>query len=277
MNKNGIYEMADGVYQIRYYYLGAADVYMYLVIGKEKALLIDTGYASTRVKQYVDQVTDLPLIVVNTHGHMDHIGGNRYFAETYISAKELETAKRHSESTFLKEKNEHIFSIRPALKGLLKDEKYVRELVENEKGQDLNCLDLPETGYFDLGERIVSFIETPGHTQGSICLHDEKTNILFSADTLCSKGVLLGFEESTGVKEFKDTLIKMASFCKDHEICKIYPCHHDFPLTADMIDEYIVLCDQIINKKIEGTNKDTGTCDGFYVSDGKISLIYKRI
>ena len=44
MNKNGIYEMADGVYQIRYYYLGTADVYMYLVIGKEKALLIDTGY-----------------------------------------------------------------------------------------------------------------------------------------------------------------------------------------------------------------------------------------
>ena len=277
MNKNGIYEIANGVYQIRYYFLGAADVYMYLVIGKEKALLIDTGYASTRVKQYVDQVTELPVIVVNTHGHMDHIGGNRYYEEVYLSSKDKETAQRHSDPVFLEKMNAHIFEVRPFLKGLLKEKSYLKELEDNQEGQKIRFLDLPKTGYFDLGERIVSFFETPGHTQGSICLYDEKTNILFSADTLCDKGVLLGFEESTGVKEYRDTLAKMAFFCKDHENSKIFPGHHDCPLSADLIEEYIVLCNKIINKEIKGVYKDTGTCGGLYVSDGTISLIYKDI
>ena len=72
-------------------------------------------------------------------------------------------------------------------------------------------------------------------------------------------------------------LKKMKSFCEEHQIETIYHSHHGFPLSPALIDNYIRLCDQVINKEIEGIYRDTGTCDGLFVSDGKISLIYKDI
>ena len=67
--------IAENVYQI--YEPGG--VGSALVIGGEKALLIDTGYGFADIREVVESITDLPLTVVNTHGHADHAGGNRYF------------------------------------------------------------------------------------------------------------------------------------------------------------------------------------------------------
>ena len=50
-----------------HFWLGMANVYMFLVVGAEKALLIDTGYSITNAIGYVRQVTDKPVVVVNTH------------------------------------------------------------------------------------------------------------------------------------------------------------------------------------------------------------------
>ena len=50
-------------------------VYTTLIIGNEKALLIDTGYGYGNLREAVARLTDLPLIVANTHGHFDHVGG----------------------------------------------------------------------------------------------------------------------------------------------------------------------------------------------------------
>ncbi len=76
-NKNEIVKLTDGVYQIKYYWLGIANVYAYLIVGSERALLIDTCYSITGIKKYVEQITTLPVDVVNTHGHFDHIGEMR--------------------------------------------------------------------------------------------------------------------------------------------------------------------------------------------------------
>ena len=72
-NKNEIVKLTDGVYQIKYYWLGIANVYAYLIVGSERALLIDTCYSITGIKKYVEQITTLPVDVVNTHGHFDHV------------------------------------------------------------------------------------------------------------------------------------------------------------------------------------------------------------
>lgn len=52
---------------------------MYLLLGSEKALLIDTGNGLSDLPQAIGEITDLPLTVVNTHGHYDHIHGNYLF------------------------------------------------------------------------------------------------------------------------------------------------------------------------------------------------------
>ena len=163
------------------------------------------------------------------------------------------------------------------MKELLKDKERARELEESFHVKESVYLDLPKEGFFDLGKRKVFFFETPGHTLGSICLYDEKCNVLFSADTLCDKGVLLGFEESSSVSEYRQTLLKIKEFCEDHRVNTIYPGHHESPVDVKRIDDYLCLCEGIISEKITGVYKDTGTCEGYYVSDGKISLIYKQI
>ena len=55
--------------------------YSYLICGETKALMVDTGMSKGNLRAYAEQFTDLPIIVVNTHGHFDHTGGNGYFDE----------------------------------------------------------------------------------------------------------------------------------------------------------------------------------------------------
>lgn len=55
---------------------GAHSVYMYLLVGNEKALLIDSDYGMLDLPQVVREITDKPVICACTHGHLDHaLGG----------------------------------------------------------------------------------------------------------------------------------------------------------------------------------------------------------
>ena len=58
---------------------------MYLLEGKEKALLLDTGYGAGNLRAFVEKLTDKPVIVANTHYHPDHAAGNGEFEEAYMS------------------------------------------------------------------------------------------------------------------------------------------------------------------------------------------------
>lgn len=173
-NKNEIVRVGDGIYQIKYYWLGLANVYMFLIVGEERALLIDTGYATTHAIDYVRQVTDKPITVVCTHGHYDHIGGNADFDAVYMSEKDLPTAKEHSDYAHLKGMMDHYGEVSPLYKFLFNLPKIKKSIEASIHVAPCSYLSLPESGYFDLSGRKVSFIETPGHTQGSICLFDEK-------------------------------------------------------------------------------------------------------
>lgn len=61
----------------------------YIVIGNEKALVIDTMMGYEDVHAVVKSVTDLPVLVVNTHGHCDHIYGNVYLTRAYLHPADL--------------------------------------------------------------------------------------------------------------------------------------------------------------------------------------------
>ncbi|MBR2046624.1 MAG: MBL fold metallo-hydrolase, partial [Agathobacter sp.] len=62
----------------------------YLLCGKEKALLIDTGLGVSNIKEVIDKITSLPVSVVTTHVHWDHIGGHRFFDEFAVHEDERE-------------------------------------------------------------------------------------------------------------------------------------------------------------------------------------------
>ncbi len=123
----------------------AGGVNMYLVVGKEKALLIDTGNPGNITPDDVKALTPLPLLVVNTHAHPDHSGCNDAFGKVYIHEADLEAAKRYGRNT---------------------------ELIPIKEGY-----------VFDLGGRKLEVIGVPGHTPGSICLLDPQEKLLISGDT----------------------------------------------------------------------------------------------
>jgi hydroxyacylglutathione hydrolase len=123
----------------------AGAVNMYLVVGKEKALLIDTGNPGNITPDEIKTLTPLPLLVVNTHAHPDHSGCNNAFEKVYIHEADLEAAKRYGDKA---------------------------ELVPIKDGY-----------VFDLGGKKLEVIAVPGHTPGSLCLLDAQEKVLFGGDT----------------------------------------------------------------------------------------------
>ncbi len=118
---------------------------MYLVVGKEKALLIDTGNPGNIKPEDIKALTPLPLLVVNTHAHPDHSGSNSAFEKVYIHDADLDAGKKYSGSV---------------------------ELVPIKEGY-----------VFDLGGKKLEVIAVRGHTPGSICLLDAQEKMLYSGDT----------------------------------------------------------------------------------------------
>jgi hydroxyacylglutathione hydrolase len=121
-------------------------VNMYLVVGRDKALLIDTGNPGNISPADVNAVTQLPLLVVNTHAHPDHSGSNSAFGKVYVHEADLESCRGYSRGNV--------------------------ELVPIKEGY-----------IFDLGGIKLEVIAVPGHTPGSICLLDAQEKQLFGGDT----------------------------------------------------------------------------------------------
>ncbi len=78
--------ITDNVHRI----IGPGQVYAYLIIGSEKALLLDTMCGIGDLKHFVEEFTDLPLYVANTHSHHDHCGGNFQFEKVFIHPADKE-------------------------------------------------------------------------------------------------------------------------------------------------------------------------------------------
>ena len=95
--------VADGVYAIDEFGIAL----MYLIIGKTQALLLDTGVGAGNVHAVVKELTDLPCMVVNSHHHYDHAGGNVWFDEVYAHKNAVSVLKEQNcqevRSAFIKD------------------------------------------------------------------------------------------------------------------------------------------------------------------------------
>jgi len=137
--------------------------FIYLLIGKTKALLIDTGavadaktmpLAQTVISLLPNEGSRLPLMVVHTHGHLDHRSGDGQFRA-------------------------------------LPDVEVVPTDLESVKGR-LDLADWPNNiGEIDLGDRVIDLIPTPGHYSSHIAYYDRQTGLFFSGDFLLPGRLLI--------------------------------------------------------------------------------------
>lgn len=170
-----VYRVAEGVLAI--YESGQfEEVVSYLILGSERALLFDTGLGFGDIRATITRFTALPVVVVNSHSHYDHIGGNYQFDWIYGP--------------------DHPYT-RPRTGGL--DHELVKEAVapgwiwkELPEGFDPARFEtrgyeideyVQEGSVIDLGDRRLEVLMTPGHSPDSLCLFDRQGRLLFTGDT----------------------------------------------------------------------------------------------
>lgn len=166
-----ISEIAPDTYAINGYGIAAE----FLVIGGERALLIDTGCGLIDLPAVIRRFTDKPCDVVLTHGHGDHVGGIGWFNRLYVHPADFDQV-RQVDLDRLRDYNRSLGE-----RGAFRVYDYDPEAIHPvEKTPEL--LPIGEGDVFDLGGRRLEVVETPGHTPGSICLIDGSRRILFSGD-----------------------------------------------------------------------------------------------
>ena len=210
---------------------------MYVVEGKDSAMLIDAGLGIADLATQVKKLTSKPLIVVITHGHPDHAGSDYQFERVYINPLDSAAARAFN-------KPEARAGSSSAMAGSSKpspDELY--------KGKIYNTIMLPvrEGRVFDLGGKKIQIIETPGHTPGEIVLLDVQDKLLFTGDN--NNGLVwLFLSNSLPLHQYLATLQKEAGRMK--EFTTLLPGHGD-PLPADFINDQISCVKGILDGSLE--------------------------
>lgn len=169
-----VYKPAPGVYAI-YEPHQWEETIGYLVVGEKRALEFDTGMGIGDIKKVISQLTPLPVIVLNSHTHQDHVGGNWEFGTVYGMDTEYTRthAKGSREAAQFEIAPEHICGTLP--KGFDAKTYQTRPWKISAYTHD--------GGHFDLGGRTLEVIATPGHTPDSISLIDRANGLLFTGDT----------------------------------------------------------------------------------------------
>ncbi len=165
----------------------------YLVVGSKKAALIDTMNGGEDLKALTASITDLPIMVINTHGHCDHIAGNIYFDEAWIHPADMELAMAH-------------ISFEEIIKFC------------EEKGGSMPSFKFLEDGEkIDLGGLTLQVIWMPGHTQGSILLLLKEERILFTGDAI-NRHLWMQLGDSTDLGTLAQNLDKVMYLTSEADI-----------------------------------------------------------
>jgi glyoxylase-like metal-dependent hydrolase (beta-lactamase superfamily II) len=162
------------------------------VRGRDRDLLIDTGFGVASLYQAAQHLFDKPLSALATHTHIDHVGSLHEFAERLMHPAEAYEMENAAEGfSLLRDDHpvEFIDSVRRA--GYEVDETFVTALPCPDL--DMRHLVRPaapatrlidEGDVIDLGDRAFEVLHLPGHSPGSIGLWEAATGTLFSGDAI---------------------------------------------------------------------------------------------
>ena len=183
----------------------------YLLVGDERALLVDSGRTTTNAKQIVEELTDLPVELLNTHADFDHIAGNDEFATAYMHPSE-----------------------------------YVNYFAGGQKHPTPTAI--WDKQILDLGNREIEVISIPGHTPGSIALLDKKYRVLISGDSI-QDGRIYMFGVFRNMIAYKQSLLKIVDYIDQFDW--VYAAHGTFNLPSTIIYDLLDAVDKIDQQEVD--------------------------
>lgn len=190
-------------------------VRFFLLLGEERALLVDSGMRTHNARELAEDLTDLPLSLFNTHCDMDHVGSNGQFDEVWVSPMELVHPQAPHD----------VRAVRPVWDG----------------------------DVIDLGGRELEAIAMPGHTPGSMALLDRSTGMLFSGDPIQRDGRIFMFGPMRSMAAYIHSLRRLKG--RLGEISSIWPCHATCPIGTDAIGELIEGAEAVVRGEVPYANE----------------------
>jgi hydroxyacylglutathione hydrolase len=160
----------------------------------KSCIIIDPGcyfdYERDELVQFIDESSLKPMMLINTHCHLDHVFGNKFIAEKYNLIPHIH-------------KNEKsLLDMAPA-SGLMYNlpfDNYQGELIYLEDGQKIT-----------FGNDVLEVILAPGHSPGSLCFYAEKYGFLIGGDVLFQNSIgrtdLPGGDYETLIRSIKERIL----------------------------------------------------------------------
>ena len=184
--------------------------FLYLLFGRNRALLIDSGAGGLKVRPVIDRLIldwqakhggrQVHLVVAHSHGHGDHHAGDAEFRDR---------------------PDTDVVGLKP-----------------EEVAGYFKLMDWPDrVGHFDLGGRVLEIIPTPGHEPAHIIIHDSRTQLLFSGDMLYPGRLYVPMDQFA---TFRASTARLAAFAHAHPIRGVLGAHiemtatpgQDYPMKA---------------------------------------------
>ncbi len=213
-----VFDVGQGVYAIAEPY-NFQEVISYLIVGTERNILFDTGMGMGRISEVVAELSPLPVTVINSHTHYDHIGGNSEF-ETVLAVDTSYTQKNASEGwshdlvrqevkpdAFCAEKLPDLDTVRYS----------VKPYADKIKGF------LSDGDTIELGNRTIEILQVPGHTPDCIALLDRSNGYLWTGDMYYEATIWLFFD-GTDLDAYEASIARFADLAPSLQA--VFPAHN---------------------------------------------------
>ena len=214
-----------------------------LMIGPEKATLIDTGCGIGNLGKAVAEVTDKPVTVINTHTHLDHLGSNRQFDEIAMF--------------------DHPISRRVAAEGashqimqqeILAENLVIKPWPHGFDPSDFALLPFNVNHWLRDGERLelggqdLEVIYTPGEAMDHICLLDRADRLLFCGDILLD-GPVWTHLEGGSLEDLVKSYRKLMGYFEEFD--HLMPGHNQPWLDKSLLPETLAGAEKVLSGQAE--------------------------
>lgn len=232
----------------------------FLMVGDEKALLIDTGMAFGNIKLNVEALTDKPVIVVNTHSHYDHVSNNHHFETIY--GRDLDFTRKnasgHPKTTWQN-------AIQPSAVSSNLPSGFDFDTYEN-IGFEIDHY-LKDGDIIDLGGRQIEVFHTPGHTPDGMLFFDRKAGYLATGDTFYPS-TLWAHRADADFKDYLASAKRMADL--EPYVKYLLPGHGEIVANPNFLGK---LYDAFVAMRDPNTPYETGENRRRYQFDGFAALV----
>ena len=233
----------------------------YLVIGRERALLIDVGYGHANLRDYVRSLTALPLTVINTHGHRDHSGADVQFGAVLAHPADFSMIERNATPEQRARNRETLGdAVVPASE----------QFPYDAEARPLALQAVKEGDSIELGGRRLEVIEVPGHTPGEIALLDRRGKLLFAGDHI-NRLVWMGLTSCLPLETYLASLEKVAAL--SGEFATILPGHHE-PIDAAYLSELIACVKGVLDGTLADEPYRYGQTEGRIAKFKRASVVF---